>query len=245
MASNETQSNGSPDLTGRGVQSVELGGRILVAMVRAGQPQMLRDIAAAAVDLLHRLQQVPVSESGIAEEKPTSLTEEMMRWAWLMQRAPDELTTEAPALGARLAEKQPGEPAPTLVHADFHYGNMLFRVDGGKPEIVALLDWEIAEIGAPLLDLGCLCIVAQRNRVDPEAPNPGGAIEVDIEDVIKMFGADPKESRWYLALSCYKYASIFGYNLMLHRRGKRPDSMYEKLTGVIVNLIKSGMDLLE
>jgi hypothetical protein len=46
-------------------------------------------------------------------------------------------------------------------------------------------------------------------------------------------------------LTCYKYASIFGYNLMLHRRGKRPDPMYEEMTGTIVGLIDRGRELLE
>ena len=38
MASGEGQGNGSSDITGRGVQSAEVGGRILVAMVQAGRP---------------------------------------------------------------------------------------------------------------------------------------------------------------------------------------------------------------
>jgi aminoglycoside phosphotransferase (APT) family kinase protein len=202
-------------------------------------------IAEAAVDTLRRLQQVPLAQTGLGGEPAISLDEEMMRWAWLMSKAPEELTQAAPALGTRLAEKKPADPMPTLVHGDYHYGNMLFRLDaGGKPEVVAVLDWEIAEIGAPLIDLGCLCIVAQRNRV-PGAPNPGGGIELDVEEVIALHGADPEEARWYLGLSAYKYASIFGYNLMLHRRGKRPDPMYESLTGVITNLIDSGLELLE
>jgi aminoglycoside phosphotransferase (APT) family kinase protein len=200
-------------------------------------------IAEAAVDTLHRLQQVTIEDSGLFGERAVPLTEEMMRWAWLMQRAPEELTGAAPRLGARLAEMQPNDPEPCLVHGDYHYGNLLFGVDDGTPRVVAVLDWEIAEIGPPLLDLGCLCVVAQRNRV-PGAPNPGGGIELDVEDVIRLYGADPQEARWYLALSCYKYASIFGYNLMLHRRGKRPDPMYEKLTGTITALIDSGAELL-
>jgi aminoglycoside phosphotransferase (APT) family kinase protein len=200
-------------------------------------------IAAAAVDTLRRLQQVEIERSGLAGERAVPLAEEMMRWAWLMQRAPEELTAAAPRLGARLAERQPKDPEPCLVHGDFHYGNMLFEVVDGTPKVVAVLDWEIAEIGPPLLDLGCLCIVAQRNQV-PGAPNPGGGIELDVDEVIALYGADPAVARWYLALSCYKYASIFGYNLMLHRRGKRPDPMYEKLTGVITALIDSGSQLL-
>jgi len=202
-------------------------------------------IAEAAVRTLKRIQAVPVERSGIGGEPPVPLADEMQRWAWLMQRAPEELTGNAPALGTALAAGKPRDPDPTLVHADYHYGNMLFKPDPqGRPEVVAVLDWEIAEIGAPLLDLGCLCIVAQRNRDVPGAPNPGGGIDLEIEDVIRLYGADPVEARWYLALSCYKYASIFGYNLMLHRRGKRPDVMYESLTGVILALVDSGLELL-
>ena len=203
------------------------------------------EIARAAVEVLQRMQALPAAKTGIGDEKPVSLTEEMLRWNWLMQRAPEELTGRAPELGTLLAQRQPPEAQPTLVHGDYHYGNMLFRTtDGGQAEVVAVLDWEISQLGAPLLDLGCLCIVAQRRDADPEAPNPGGGVDLDIEEVIRLYGADPQESRWYLALSCYKYASIFGYNLMLHRRGKRPDPMYEKLTGIITALIDNGVELL-
>ena len=48
MASGEGQSNGAADVTSRGVQSIEVGGRILVAMVQAGRPLMLRDLAGGA-----------------------------------------------------------------------------------------------------------------------------------------------------------------------------------------------------
>ena len=203
------------------------------------------EIAGAAVETLKRIRAVPVARTGIGGEPPTTLDEEMMRWAWLMQRAPEELTLKAPALGSALASRKPVDPAPALVHGDYHYGNLLFRRGAdGRPEVAAVLDWEIAEVGAPLLDLGCLCVVAQRNNADPDAPNPGSGIDVEINDVIALYGADPVESRWYLALSCYKYASIFGYNLMLHRRGKRPDPMYEGLTGVIMALVDSGLELL-
>ena len=49
---------------------------------------------------------------------------------------------------------------------------------------------------------------------------------------------------WYVAMSLYKYAAILGYNLMLHRRGKRPDPMYEGLTTTITGMIDEGIDLL-
>jgi aminoglycoside phosphotransferase (APT) family kinase protein len=198
------------------------------------------DIATSAVGVLKRLHALPLDKTGIGEEESVGLQSEMMRWAMLMQRAPEELTTRAGELGGLLALQRPVDRAPTLVHGDYHYGNMLFR----GPDVVAVLDWEIAQIGQPLLDLGCLCIVSIRRQYQG-APNPGGAIDVSVEELYRLYGADPAEMRWYSAMSLYKYASIFGYNLMLHRRGKRPDAMYEGLTTTIVGMIDEGILLLD
>ena len=198
------------------------------------------DIATSAVAVLQRLHALPLDETGIGDEASVGLQAEMMRWAMLMQRAPEELTPRAGELGGLLAVQLPVERAPTLVHGDYHYGNMLFR----GPEVVAVLDWEIAQLGQPLLDLGCLMIAAIRRQYQG-APNPGGAINVTVEDLYRLYGADPEEMRWFAAMSLYKYASIFGYNLMLHRRGKRPDPMYEGLTTTITGMIDEGIQLLD
>jgi aminoglycoside phosphotransferase (APT) family kinase protein len=201
-----------------------------------GEQERPRDIAASAVAVLKRLHALPIDRSGIGGEEPTSLQAEMMRWAWLMQRAPEELTTRAGELGGLLAKDVPEAREPTLVHGDYHYGNMLFR----GAEVVAVLDWEIAEIGQPLLDLGCLCIVSHRRQYEG-APNPGGSVDIPLEALYEMYGVAAAEMRWYVAMSLYKYAAIFGYNLMLHRRGKRPDPMYEDLTTTITGMIDEGI----
>jgi aminoglycoside phosphotransferase (APT) family kinase protein len=197
------------------------------------------DIAASAVGVLKKLQALPLDRTGIGAEEPATLQAEMMRWAWLMQRAPEELTTRAGELGGLLAAGVPSAREPTLVHGDYHYGNMLFR----GPDVVAVLDWEIAQIGQPLLDLGCLCVVSHRRNFK-DAPNPGGSVDVPLADLYALYGADAGEMNWYVAMSLYKYAAIFGYNLMLHRRGKRPDPMYEKLTSTITGMIDEGISLL-
>jgi aminoglycoside phosphotransferase (APT) family kinase protein len=198
-------------------------------------------IVASAVDVLKQLQRVPLADTGIGDEPPASLEYEIGRWTWLMDRAPEELTGQAPAVAERLRASRPPEREPVLVHADFHYGNMLFR-DG---RVVALLDWEIAQVGQPLLDLACLMVVSQASRTGAVEDVPGGgSVPVSDEMLLRLYGADPAEFRWYLAFTYYKYAAIFGYNLMLHRRGKRPDPTYESRTTTIMDFIAEAHRLL-
>jgi len=200
------------------------------------------DIVSSAVAVLKRLHALPLDQTGIGDEESVGLQAEMMRWAMLMQRAPEELTTRAGELGGLLAISLPVERAPTLVHGDYHYGNMLFR----GPEVVAVLDWEIGQIGQPLLDLGCLFIAAIRRQYQ-RAGSAMGAIDVSVDHLYRLYGADPEEMRWFAAMSLYKYSSILGYNLMLHRRGKRPDPMYEGdvMTATITGMIDEGIQLLD
>ncbi len=198
------------------------------------------DIARSAVDVLKRLQSLPIDRTGIGDEEPVGIRPEMMRWAMLMQRAPEELTTRAGELGGLLAARIPEERAPTLVHGDYHFGNMLFR----GATVIAVLDWEIAELGQPLLDLGCLCAMTVRRQLAAGAPNPGGAVALELDELLRLYGVDEAEMRWYVALSLYKYAAILGYNLMLHRKGRRPDPMYEGLTDTISGMIDEGISLL-
>jgi aminoglycoside phosphotransferase (APT) family kinase protein len=210
-----------------------------VRIEKTAEREKPMDIAASAVDVLKRLQALRLERTGIGTETPTTLQVEMMRWATLMQRAPEELTQRAGELGGMLAERAPQEREPTLVHGDFHYGNMLFK----GSSVVAVLDWEIAQLGQPLLDLGCLCVMTIRRNFR-DAPSPGGTLAIEMGQLFDLYGVNSEEMRWWVALSLYKYAAILGYNLMLHRRGKRPDPMYESLTTTITGMIDEGIQLL-
>ncbi len=196
------------------------GDRVEQAIDGGSNPLQL---ASSAVEVLRRFQAVPCEKTGIGGEDPMPLEGEVSRWTWLMDRAPSELTGQAPRLARLLVERQPRPGPPVLVHGDYHFGNMLF--DGGS--VAAVVDWEIAQLGQPLLDPCCISLS-----------------HVTADSVREMYGADPDDYRWYLALTYYKYAAIFGYNLMLHRRGKRPDPSYEQRTDTILGFIDQGVRVL-
>jgi aminoglycoside phosphotransferase (APT) family kinase protein len=54
---------------------------------------------------------------------------------------------------ATLAERLPSDGPAVLVHGDFRSGNFIVGLGG----LEAVLDWELAHIGHPLLDIGWLC----------------------------------------------------------------------------------------
>lgn len=196
-------------------------------------------LARRAIDVLHRIAAIEPEHSGISAESPITARAELARWATLVDRAPDFLQKRARELQTALSARQVDETSPTLVHGDYHYGNLLFA--GG--EIVAVVDWEISQLGQPLLDLGCLAVTSLRRRYAPD-PNPTGDVGVSIAELMDMYGTSEDVATWYVALSCFKYGAILGYNLQLHRSGRRPDPMYEELRRTMSALLDDGVRIL-
>jgi aminoglycoside phosphotransferase (APT) family kinase protein len=61
-----------------------------------------------------------------------------------------------------MAANAPTTVRTTLVHGDYRTGNMIY--DGDR--ICAVLDWEFAVVGDPMMDLGWVC--ARSNRMDSD-----------------------------------------------------------------------------
>jgi aminoglycoside phosphotransferase (APT) family kinase protein len=63
---------------------------------------------------------------------------------------------------AWLPEHVPADDETRIVHGDFRLDNVIFHPS--KPQIVAVLDWELSTLGHPLSDFAYHCMVW---RVDP------------------------------------------------------------------------------
>jgi aminoglycoside phosphotransferase (APT) family kinase protein len=208
------------------------GDRLASVLGAMGRHGLMR----AAFDTIDLISDVPVQGTGIADEPVTDLRAEVTRWAKLRERAPAELVSRAPALEAKLLAARPAVAEARLVHGDYHPGNLVFR-DGA---VVAVLDWEIAHLGVTPSDKAGLCMLSIRKRFGESYSGESSAIPLD--DMLAM--ADEPDFDYVLAATCHKYAAILGYNLGLHRRGKRIDPVYEGLTRTIPGLIDVGLELL-
>jgi aminoglycoside phosphotransferase (APT) family kinase protein len=94
-------------------------------------------------------------------------------------------------------------------------------------ELTAVIDWELCSVGPTLRDLGWLLSFNDAPAWGP-APRPmasrldTGMLMAHWPDELPTGGLD-----WFRAFALYEYAVISGFNLMLHRRGKRPDQTWE------------------
>jgi aminoglycoside phosphotransferase (APT) family kinase protein len=196
-------------------------------------------VVDATVAAAHRFHAVPVDAVGLPDEPASSIIDDLIRWAGLLTRAPDDLHDDGRRLVDALLARVPGPVAPALVHGDYHYGNLLFGPDG----VAAVLDWEVAGIGDPRWDFGSLAVAAIRRKYRPE-PNPTGELDVSLPELRRHYGDGP-DLVWFAAASCLKYTAILGYNLGLHLRGRRPDPLYEQLPRTIHGLSQDGLALLD
>jgi aminoglycoside phosphotransferase (APT) family kinase protein len=195
-------------------------------------------VAQAAVGALRAVAASGRENSGIAGEEPVGPRDEVRRWAALLPHCPDWIAEPGKVLASELLAVAPEPTAASLVHGDFHFGNLLFRRD----RVIGILDWEIASLGDPRLDVGSLAVAVLRRRYGDE-PNPAGSLRISPRDLVALWGED-QAMAWFVATNCLKYAAILSYNFMLHRKGRRPDPIYEQLQTTMRGLINDGRSVL-
>lgn len=95
----------------------------------------------------------------------------------------------------RLHDNMPPATELRLVHGDFRIGNVIFGPDGLR----AVIDWELAQIGDPLMDLAWVCVRAWRFGSD-DKPVGGIGMREDLWAAYEAAGGakvDPEAARWW------------------------------------------------
>jgi aminoglycoside phosphotransferase (APT) family kinase protein len=121
----------------------------------------------------------------------------------------------------------PAESGATIVHNDFRIGNIMWAVHT-PPQLLAILDWELATIGDPLLDLGymAVCYPERGNSLTPTQELSAALLEPGFPSQSEIFdryaaksGRDLSDLGWYAAMAAWKMAVLFDFS---HQRGQDP-----------------------
>ncbi len=115
-------------------------------------------LSFAMTDALARLHQVDWRAAGLSDlGQPEHFHErQVSRWTRQLESYEGRTLDAIPAITAFLEANRPQTFAPTIMHGDYHMMNLLVGAD--RPaRVTAVLDWETATIGDPLLDLAGFC----------------------------------------------------------------------------------------
>lgn len=113
----------------------------------------------AMADAMAKLHAVDPAAIGLADYgKPGSyFARQIARWSRQYDESPSQRIPALEHVIGWLKENQPEDDAEvSIAHGDFRLGNMLFHPT--RPEVVAILDWELSTLGHPLADLGFCCM---------------------------------------------------------------------------------------
>jgi aminoglycoside phosphotransferase (APT) family kinase protein len=137
----------------------------------------------------------------------------------------------------QLLASMPPSLAPALVHGDYQPGNLLY--EGGR--MTGIIDWELASIGSPLLDVGWLMMLA-----DPLSWQPDWRplCPLTPQAIALRYGAEPQAMAWWQALAGYRLGAIACLNVHLHRSGRRPDTVWERFALAIPTMFGRAAALL-
>ena len=221
--------------------------RLLGWVVRDTVPPLLREGGGAAVgrafmEALATLHAVDWQAHGLADfGKPAGfLDRQVARWSAQLDSYRTRPLPDMDALAAWLKVHRPPGEAPTLIHGDYHLDNVMFA-PALPPRVVAILDWETATLGDPLVDVG-LATALWPDASDQDLPfgqsmsraelGDGIGTRADLADAYAAATGRPlAHLPYYQALGLFRLACILEGSWARHQRGAADDPFFVHLEG--------------
>lgn len=220
----------------------------------ASSPEIQHAMGLALIDGVAALGRIDYREVGLSHfGKPENFLErQVSRWGAQLASYADFAgwsPAALPAVGKLanwLERHRPAEFAPGIMHGDYHLANVMFRHDG--PQLAAIIDWELATIGDPLLDLGWVLATwpgIEGDSTVPVKPWIGFPTPAELVERYRAGSArDCSATEWYLALACFKLGILLEGTFARACAGKAPRDVGERLHGRAVTLLERAARLI-
>lgn len=131
--------------------------RIKGDIFRRDVPESLtkEDISIMATSLVAGLAQLHAVDATVLAELNKGagyVTRQVEGWSKRYRNAITDDVPDGEDVMSWLAENKPEDVGSCIIHGDWRIDNMVF--DLGQKKLVGVLDWELATVGDPLMDLG-------------------------------------------------------------------------------------------
>lgn len=156
-------------------------------------------------------------------------------------------------LAARLAATVPDNPRRTIVHGDYRLDNCVLAPSLDR--VGAVLDWEMAALGDPLLDLASLMVWwdGLRGLDSPIAAVPADHLAVTADTALEAYasasGLDADAVRgampWYLGFAYFKLGAIFEGIHYRSLQGQTVGEGFDQIGALTLPMIERGRAVLD
>ena len=218
-------------------------------------PGTMRKLSGSLIDNLAEIHRVDYQSIGLADlGRPEGfLARQVQGWADRYEKA---RTDEIPEVGPVVdwcRRNVPVSPAPTLIHNDYKFDNVVLD-PGDLTRIIGVLDWEMSTIGDPLFDLGVtLSYWVQAD--DPEEVQLFRTLPTNLEgaytrqEVVDHYagrtGRDVSGLVFYYAFALFKLAVIAQQIYYRYAKGFTRDERFALMLPGAMILVKYAWKAIE
>jgi aminoglycoside phosphotransferase (APT) family kinase protein len=232
---------GAPFYLMERVEGVILRARLPAALVLS--PEVMRQVSESFIANLVELHGVDYCAAGLGElgRAEGYVARQIDGWT---KRYYNARTDDVPAieqLARWLSDNAPADSARVLIHNDYKYDNVVFAPTD-LARVVAVLDWEMATIGDPLMDLGTT-LAYWVDADDPEewqrcgfglTALPGNLSRRELlEAYARLSGRDVDHVVFYFAYGLLKIAGIVQQIYYRYRQGYTTDARFADLASLV------------
>lgn len=204
------------------------------------RPESQHRMGLALVEALAELAALDPAERGLADFGKIEgfLERQVPRWQAQLDSYGEmpgwpgaEALGDVAGIAAWLDANRPPFFTPGIMHGDFHMANVMYRHDA--PELAAVVDWELATVGDPLIDLGWLLATwpePGREAMVSVRPWTGfpGAAEL-VAHYAARSARDLSRIDWYAVFGCYKLGILLEGTHARACAGKAPKATGDTL----------------
>jgi aminoglycoside phosphotransferase (APT) family kinase protein len=211
---------------------------------------MARRLSTALIDQLAILHAVDWRAAELADlGKPEGYVERQVSgWAKRYEQAQTGDVPEMNRIARWLSEHLPAESRAAIIHNDYKYDNVVLKPDD-PAQIVAVLDWEMATLGDPLMDLGTtLGYWIEAGDPEPLKQTAFGPTAVPGSLTRRELAACYEERTglavpnplFYYCFGLFKIAVIVQQIYARYVRGNTRDERFARLGGLVTVLARQA-----
>lgn len=212
----------------------------------AGRPELAARLSESLVNTLVDLHTVDYRAVGLGDfGRPEGYVARQVRgWTERYRAAATDAVPRMERVAAWLAERAPAERGAAVIHNDFKFDNLMFAADD-PTRLVAVLDWEMATIGDPLMDLG----TALAYWIEPDDPEPLRAVAMGptaapgmwtrrqlVEAYAARSGREIGDVAFYYGFGLFKLAVIIQQIYARYARGVTRDERFARMNRMVAVL---------